>query len=221
MDDKRKQARFMTDKLEIRQYVVGMVGTNCYIAVNRQTKEALVIDPGAQGAALADTMKQDGLKPVAVLLTHGHFDHAGGVAEFVKKFPVPVYVHEKEKDTMEDPAINLSGSMGGCAQKYHGDVFVKDEQELDLAGFHIRVLFTPGHTAGGCCYYIPMEDVVFSGDALFCGSIGRTDFPGGGRSVLVRAVKDKLMTLPDRTEVLPGHDARTTIEQERMYNPYL
>ena len=211
----------MTDKLMIRQYVVGMVGTNCYIAINTQTKEALVIDPGAQGEALAAAMKQEEITPVAILLTHGHFDHAGAADELAKICGIPIYAHELEKETLEDPMMNLSGSMGGRPQKYHADVFVKDEQELDLAGFHLRVLLTPGHTYGGCCYYIPMEDVVFSGDSLFCGSIGRTDFPGGSMSVLVRAVKDKLMKLPDRTEVLPGHDARTTIDQERMYNPYL
>ena len=97
----------------------------------------------------------------------------------------------------------------------------QDEQEIDLAGFHIRVLHTPGHTPGGCCYYFPYEDVVFTGDSLFCGSIGRTDFKGGSSSQLVRAVKDKLMKLPDRTMVYPGHNDITSIEHERMYNPYL
>ena len=104
---------------------------------------------------------------------------------------------------------------------FHADIYLKDEQELDLAGFHIRVLPTPGHTPGGCCYYFPYENVVFSGDTLFCTSVGRTDFPGGSMSDIIRSIKEKLMTLPDRTTVYPGHNDVTTIENERMYNPYL
>lgn len=211
----------MTDKLQIKQYVVGMVGTNCYLAVNGQTKETLIIDPGDQGDDLIHVMKEENLRPVAVLLTHGHFDHAGAAAQVAEAYHIPVYAHELERETLEDPAKNLSASMGGFPRRFSADVYVKDEQELDLAGFHLRVLLTPGHTPGGCCYYIPMEDVVFSGDSLFCGSIGRTDFPGGSMSQLVRSVQKKLMGLPDQTLVLPGHDARTTIDQERMYNPYL
>jgi glyoxylase-like metal-dependent hydrolase (beta-lactamase superfamily II) len=111
--------------------------------------------------------------------------------------------------------------MIGLHETYHADEFLKDEQEIDLAGFHIRVLFTPGHTPGGCCYYFPYEDVVFSGDTLFQMSVGRTDFKGGSMSDIVRAIKEKLMVLPDRTVVYPGHGDETTIETERMYNPYL
>ena len=211
----------MTDKLEIKQFVVGMAATNCYLAVNTQTREALIIDPGAGAAGICDEIEKQKLRPAAVLLTHGHFDHAGDAAALAAKYKISVYACEKEQKTLEDPAVNLSGAMMGRPESYAADVYVKDEQELDLAGFHLRVLFTPGHTAGGCCYYIPMEDLLFSGDTLFCGSVGRTDFPGGSMSVLVRSIQEKLLKLPERTLVLPGHEARTTIEQERMYNPYL
>ena len=135
-------------------------------------------------------------------------------------FNIPIYAHEAEKDTLEDPMANVSW-MVRRDEVYHADVFVKDEQELDLAGFHIRVFHTPGHTAGGCCYYLPYEEVVFSGDTLFAQSVGRTDFPGGSMSKIVRSIKDKLMTLPEHTTVYPGHNEITTTERERMYNPYL
>ena len=126
------------------------------------------------------------------------------------------------RDNYTPAAILLNQcGMVGEHHIYHADIFLKDEQELDIAGFHIRVLFTPGHTPGGCCYYFPYENVVFSGDSLFCMSIGRTDFPGGSASQLIRAVKEKLMVLPDNTVVYTGHNDPTTIEQERMYNPYL
>lgn len=211
----------MTDKMQIEQFVVGMVATNCYIAINKETNEALVIDPGDEADRLAQEMQRLGVIPVAILLTHGHFDHAGAANALAQRYGILVYAHEKEQDTLENPNINLSGPMIGRPAKYKADIYLRDEQEVDLAGFHLRVLFTPGHTAGGCCYYIAREDVVFSGDSLFCGSIGRTDFPGGSASTLVSAVKDKLMQLPENTLVLPGHDARTTIETERMYNPFL
>ena len=206
--------------LSIQNYVVGPVQTNCYFAVNDDTKEVIIIDPGASAKQLAEKIKEQGLKPVAILLTHGHFDHATGAEELAKLLNVKIYAHEKEKETLENPQLNLSGWQGGQLV-FHADEYVKDEQELDLAGFHIRVLHTPGHTPGGCCYYFPYENVVFSGDTLFCTSVGRTDFPGGSMSDIIRSIKEKLMTLPDRTTVYPGHNDVTTIENERMYNPYL
>ncbi|MBO5259483.1 MAG: MBL fold metallo-hydrolase [Agathobacter sp.] len=207
-------------KLKINQYVVGAVQTNCYFAINDETKETLIVDPGDNAKQLADRIRQEELKPVAVLLTHGHFDHAGGAAELAREFQIPVYAHEDEKETLEDPKLNVSWMMGK-EEHFSADEFVADEQELDLAGFHIRVLHTPGHTVGGCCYYLPYEDVVFSGDTLFCMSVGRTDFPKGSMSSIVRSIKEKLMVLPERTIVYPGHNDVTTIENERMYNPYI
>ena len=211
----------MTDKMQIEQFVVGPVATNCYIGIHRDTKEAFVVDPGDDAKGLSQQMTKFQVTPVGILLTHGHFDHAGAAEALAKEYNIPVYAHCSEQETLENPMVNLSGNMMGNPKVYHADEFLRDQQEFDLAGFHIRTLFTPGHTAGGCCYYIPREDVVFPGDSLFCGSIGRTDFPGGSASILVNSVREKLMVLPENTLVLPGHDARTTIEQERMYNPFL
>lgn len=153
-------------KLQIAHYMVGPVQTNCYFAINKETKGALVIDPGEEAGKLMQQIKAQGLTVVAILLTHGHFDHAGGAGELSALCNVPVYAHEAEKETLESEKLNVSW-MVGKKETYRADLFVKDEQELDLAGFHIRVLFTPGHTKGGCCYYFPYEDVVFSGDTLF------------------------------------------------------
>ena len=207
-------------KLAIRQYVVGPVQTNCYFAVNTQTKEMLCIDPGASGKQLAERARKDGLVPVAVLLTHGHFDHAGGAKDFAAEFGIPIYIHEAERETLVDPELNASWMLGRRAV-YEADTFVKTHEELTLAGFLIRVLFTPGHTPGGCCYLLPEEGVVFSGDSLFCQSIGRTDFKKGSSSQLVRAVREELMSLPDETYVYPGHNDITSIGNERKYNPFL
>jgi glyoxylase-like metal-dependent hydrolase (beta-lactamase superfamily II) len=111
--------------------------------------------------------------------------------------------------------------MCGDQVVFRADEFLKDGQEIDFAGFHIRVLHTPGHTRGGCCYYLPYEHVLFSGDTLFCTSVGRSDLPGGSTSDLIRSIREKLMILPERTTVYPGHGDVTSIENERMYNPYI
>lgn len=207
-------------KLKIDSYVVGPVQTNCYFAVNTETKELLVIDPGDSPKRLAEKIEEGGYTPAAVLLTHGHFDHAGGAEELAQRFSVPIYAHEAEKEVLESEEKNASWMLG-AEKTFHADKFLKDEQEIKLAGFPIRVLYTPGHTIGGCCYYFPYEDAVFSGDTLFSGSVGRTDLPTGSMAQLIRSVREKLLPLPDRTAVYPGHGADTTIEAERMYNPYL
>ncbi len=206
--------------MKIELYVVGPVQTNCYFIINESNNEMIILDPGASAAALAKKIEEAGYQPKAILITHGHFDHAAAAEELAKHFAIPVYAHEAERETMEKPSVNLSSTMGE-AQSYPVDVYVKDEQELDLAGMHIRVLFTPGHTAGGCCYYFPYEDALFCGDTLFYGSVGRTDFPGGSMSTLVRAIREKLMVLPENTVCFPGHGDSTTIDDERMNNPYL
>lgn len=206
--------------LRVEQYVVGPVQTNCYFAINDETKEILIVDPGASGKRLAEIVEEEKLNPVAILLTHGHFDHAGAAAELSEHFHIEIYAEEHEKETLENPALNLSG-WEGKETAYHADRYLKDEQEIDLAGFHIRVLFTPGHTVGGCCYLFPYQNAVFAGDTLFAQSVGRTDFPKGSAAQLIRAIEEKLLVLPDDVTVYTGHNELTTIGTERMYNPYL
>ena len=206
--------------LRIEQYVVGSVSTNCYFAINDETKEVLIIDPGASAVQLAQKVKDGGLKPAAILLTHGHFDHASAAEELAALLHVKIYAHEAERETLHTPGLNLSG-WEGRADVYHVDEYVADEAELQLAGFVIRVLHTPGHTVGGCCYYFVEQSTLLSGDTLFCTSIGRTDFPKGSASQLIRAITEKLMCLPDETSVYTGHGEMTTIGTERVYNPFL
>lgn len=206
--------------MKIEQYCVGQVATNCYFIINNETKEMLIVDPGDSAQMLADRIRRENLEPKAVLLTHGHFDHAMAAEELAEMFGIKIYAHEAEKDTLKDPGKNVS-LMIGLRDVYHADVFLKDEEILELAGMELKVLHTPGHTAGGCCYYLEKEKVLFSGDTLFCQSVGRTDFPGGSMSGIVRSIKDKLMVLPDEVKVYPGHMDRTSIGAERAHNPYL
>ena len=212
-------------QMTIEHYVVGPIQTNCYFAINSITGDLLVVDPGASGERLAEIAREKGYQPLAILLTHGHYDHVDGIEDFVAAFPdreIPVYAHQDEKEILRDARMNLSGDMSWTGhKKYDADVFVRDHEKLSLAGFSIEVLHTPGHTPGGCCYYIAEEQVLFSGDSLFCGSVGRTDFPGGSMHQLVRSVKEQCLTLPEETVVLPGHEAASTIGDEKRDNVFL
>ena len=206
--------------MKIDHFVVGPVQTNCYFVTNIKTKEMIIIDPGACADQLAKKVDESGAKPVAILLTHGHFDHATDAKPLADRYGIKIYIHEADKATLDDPQLNVSYMMGQ-SKTFYADVFLKDKQELDIAGFHIVVLHTPGHTPGGCCYYMEQEDVLFSGDTLFRTSVGRSDFPGGSASALVRSVKEKLLILPEETHVYPGHMEETTIGYEKRHNPFV
>lgn len=207
-------------EIKVESYVVSDFGTNCYFVINPETKEMLIVDPGDNATMLAAKIEDEQLKPVAILLTHGHLDHASAAEELAQKFEVKIYAHEAEKETLEDARMNLTAAFG-AAKVFHADVFLKDDEILELIGCKIKVLFTPGHTPGGCCYYFNDQRILFSGDTLFCESVGRTDFPGGSSSTLIRSIREKLLNLSDDIKVYPGHMAQTSIGTERMYNPFI
>ncbi len=206
--------------MRIKKFVIGMIGTNCYVVSNEKTKECFLVDPAVCTPEMISYIKEEGLQLQAILLTHGHFDHIMGIDDVRNEFPVQVYASEKEKEVLQDAGLNLSRAYGG-GYTFSGATYVQDGQMLELAGMKIQVIEIPGHTIGGCCYYIAEEEVLFSGDSLFRASIGRTDFPTGSSSQLVRAVRDKLLVLPEDTMVYPGHMEETTIGYERKYNPYI
>ena len=207
--------------MELLQFIVGPVSTNCYFVINDNTKETIIVDPGDEADMLIDRITIKELKPVAVLLTHGHFDHVGAALKLSETYGIKIYVGKDEKETLEDPRINETAFFGRTPESFHADVFLEDEEVLKLAGFTIKVLFTPGHTPGGVCYFLEDENYLFSGDTLFYNSVGRTDFPKSSSEALIQGIKDKLLPLDDSVIVLPGHDARTTIGEERIHNPYL
>lgn len=210
----------MDRRMKVEHYVVGMVGTNCYFAINEQTKECLIIDPGDNADALAGKIRENGYTPVVILLTHAHFDHIMGVDGLVDSFGIPVYVHEDDEEMLKKPDLNC-GAMIGTSVSTKADHVLRDGDELTLAGMKIRVIHTPGHTPGGVCFYFPEEEVLFSGDTLFCDSVGRTDLPGGSAGTLIRSIRDRLMKLPDLTVVYTGHGEPTKIGYEKQNNPFL
>ena len=206
--------------MKVEKFVTGIISTNCYLVINEDTKQAVVIDPAACPSYLMSHIKSEGLKIEAILLTHGHFDHIMGIDGFLSEFDVPVYVHEEDADAMEDPVLNQSSTYTS-GYTFGKARYLRDRQTLELAGYTFQVIHTPGHTKGGCCYYVASENVLFSGDTLFQNSVGRTDFVNSSTSDLVHSVREKLFLLLDDTMVYPGHMGETKIGHEKKYNPYV
>ena len=198
--------------------VLGMIRTNCYFFTNKETGETLIIDPADDAAAIRDWCRSEGRKPVAILLTHGHFDHILAADELRNCFGIKIYAGEGERDVLPDPTKNMS-VYHDVSTGLNADVYLKDGEILSLAGFEIRVIATPGHTSGGVCYDIREEGILFSGDTLFFETYGRVDLPTSSMSDMVHSIQDKLFFLPDETEVYPGHGMSTSIRHEKQYNP--
>ena len=207
--------------MRIKKFVIGMIGTNCYVVSNENTKECFIVDPAVCDKNVISYIETEGLSLKAILLTHGHFDHIMGLSDVMEDIKIPVYVEEADLPMMMDGESNLSSGYMRGGYQFADAVPVRDGQQLQIAGFQFRVIHTPGHTPGGCCYYMEQEDVLFSGDTLFRTSVGRSDFPGGSASALVRSVKEKLLILPEETHVYPGHMEETTIGYEKRHNPFV
>ena len=199
---------------------VGNLAENCWFLANEDTKEAVVIDPGAEPDRICAAAEKHGWKITAILLTHGHIDHMGACESLRTELGVKVYALTEEEDLLLDAKQNLSVYIARKVVTFAPDEFVHDGQELELAGVKLEVFHTPGHTPGGASYYCAEAGCVFSGDTLFHGSVGRTDFPGGSMSAIVRSLREKLFLLPKETVVYPGHGDETSIGYEEKYNPY-
>ena len=207
-------------ELKIGRIVMGMCQTNCYFVYEEGKDRVLLFDPADKGSYIYSALKDKGFTVGAILLTHGHFDHIWGEEEIRELSGAKVYAYEKEKELCEDASLNVSKGAGrACVVK--ADQYVKDGGEITEAGITCRLLATPGHTSGSCCYYFEADKILISGDTLFQESVGRTDLPTGSMGTLVRSVKDKLFPLPDEVKVYPGHGEATTIGHEKKYNPFL
>lgn len=197
--------------------------TNCYTVYNAATREAVLIDPASNARFLNNILVNEQLNCVAILLTHGHYDHIGALPELMELVghKVPVYASAEEEDVLNDPRKNLSTMLSGQMVTVKPDILLQDDQEIELLDTKIRCFLVPGHTKGGMCYYFAENGMLFSGDTLFARSVGRSDFPTGDGVKLVTSIKEKLMVLPDETIVYPGHNERTTIGKERNANPFI
>ena len=207
--------------IRVDYMVVGPVSTNCYFLINEELREAVIVDPGDQAQKIQAYLTKEELKPVAILLTHGHFDHMMAAEALRNVYKIPVYAAEKEKALLNSATLNLAKGFIRTDYTMDADVYCKEGDELSLAGCVLKVLETPGHTQGGCCYYIAAEDILFSGDTLFQRSIVRTDFPGGSFAELRKSIKEKLYVLPEHTICYSGHGEATRIGEEKEHNPYV
>ena len=208
--------------MKIDYLILGEYETNCYVLRNNDAaQDCLVIDPGLEADELIEFLDEQKLNPVAVVLTHGHIDHIAGVAALRSRFPeIKVYIHNLDAEMLTEPNINLSAMTGSAFVTEAEDISLKERDIIDLAGVKLLVLHTPGHTPGGISLYSKEDRVVFVGDTLFADSVGRADFPGGSMSQLLRSVREKLFTLPEETQVYPGHGPETTIAAEKTHNPF-
>ena len=199
--------------------VLGMVQTNVYLAQNQSTNELFIVDPADRADVLMKKITDTGASLKGILLTHGHFDHIMAVDELKKAYDIPVYAMKEELDLLTSPMANMTLYRKNSI-KIFPDILLNDLDTFMLAGFEVQVLHTPGHTPGSCCFYIAKEGVLFSGDTLFHGSCGRTDFPGGSMIKMQESLHRLLFTLPEDTAVYPGHESFTTIGYEMRNNPF-
>ena len=218
----------------IAAFPAGPWGTNCYVVATGPGSECVVVDPGKDAAdGVAEVVREHRLKPVSVLVTHGHVDHMWCVAPVAGTYDATAWIHPADRHLLSDPMAGMSREttqmlLGGRYEWAEPDDVreLADAQELELAGLRFSVDHTPGHTPGSVTFRTPyvqqdISQVMFAGDLLFQGSIGRTDLPGGDHAAMLRSLEAKVLTLPDDVVVLPGHGEQTSIGRERVTNPYL
>jgi len=207
-------------RLILDTLVVGALQTNCYILGCPNTREALVIDPGAEAELIGSTLDKHGLKLKTVVLTHGHADHIGACGELRREPGVTLAIHREDAPLLSDTHRNLTAYIGPPLTLSAAETLLGDGDRVEFgAGIQLTVLHTPGHTRGSIC--LLGEGFLFSGDTLFAGAVGRTDFPGGDFKTLIASLKNRLEPLPDDTRVYPGHGPASTMGVEKRENPYL
>ena len=225
--------------MKLLKSVYTAMDENAYIYFDENTKEGVLIDPGGEGDKICRAIDANGIRLKGILLTHAHGDHIGALPQIKEKYQAPVVIHKQEEDMLENPDLNMSGAFGNQGISMKGDILLEDGDSFEISpNASLKAILIMGHTNGGVCYYDSKTGVLFSGDNLFYGSIGRTDFPQFSRrkkaqegiaekspnenmETLVTMLKEKVLTLPDDTRVYPGHGMATSIMNEKKYNPFL
>lgn len=205
--------------LSLQRFTVGPLQENCYLLTDDEKKGAVFIDPGDEAPRLTQALK--GYTLQEIWLTHAHFDHVGALAELQETYDVPMYLHPADEPLLANAASSAARFGLRLRQPKINYIPLEDTQVLSFGGHEVRCLFTPGHAPGHIAFYIPDQGIVLAGDALFKGSIGRTDLPGGDHAQLIESIRTKLLTLPQETAVYPGHGPETTIGHEAKSNPFL
>lgn len=206
---------------EIYQMPLGPLQTNCYFLGCEDTMEAAIIDPAWNGRQIAETAVEKGYIITHILLTHAHFDHVGGLAELKQETNAPIFIHPDAVAMLQNATSSATYFGLSMPTPPEADNLLAENDVIQVGELELRVLFTPGHAPGHVCFYLESHHVLFDGDVLFQQSIGRTDLPGGNMKMLMENIRQKLLILPDETNVLSGHGPATTIGQEKAWNPFL
>ncbi len=203
--------------MDLKVYTGGTAGSNSYLAIDDQSKKAFIVDAGIHSSAMVDEIRRNGYEVMYLILTHGHGDHIGGVPGYKNDFPeMKIVAHAAEKEMLNNPYMNFSREINSRPISFDADIYVNDGETLRVGELELTFIHTPGHTKG--CMCILVENLLFSGDTLFCQSIGRTDFPGGSFEEIADSIHSKLFVLPDETDVFPGHMGPTSIGYEKENN---
>jgi len=213
-------------KIEVEKLVLGAVSTNVYLVF--YNGNCLIIDPSDEVDRIISCIEERGAKPLAILITHGHFDHIMAAPELSKKYGIKIYAGEADKQLLEDSKLNMGQRFLGEDFTMKADIYLKGGDALEFEGFKLKVIYTPGHTVGSVSFYSDdleeneaFKKVIFTGDSLFAGSIGRVDFPTGNEDAMRRTLEEVFKKMAPDTVVFPGHGAATTIERELAHNPYI
>jgi hydroxyacylglutathione hydrolase len=206
---------------EVITIPVGALEVNCYVVWDNKSGEGVIIDPGADAAEIEAAVRKAGVKVRCVINTHGHFDHVGANKAMKAAFGAPVAIHQMDAPLMAEAHEHGIFFGVNTPQQSAPDILLEDGQAIEFDGVKIRVIHTPGHTRGGVCLYLEDGKLLFTGDTLFAGSVGRTDFEGGSMEDLMASITGKLLSLGDEVRVLPGHGPESTIGEEREINPFL
>jgi hydroxyacylglutathione hydrolase len=207
--------------MDVRMFTVGLVQENCFLVRRDGAERALIVDPGDEAPRILQAVEELGVTVEAILVTHCHFDHVGAVAPVAEASGAPVWVSEIERPVLADIMSYVPFAGFGPFESYEADHTLKGGERLELAGFEIDVLFTPGHSPGHLTYSIADELAIFSGDVLFQGSVGRVDLPGGDWETLLGSIGGLVDSLSEETTVYPGHMGITSLGAERRTNPFL
>lgn len=207
--------------MQVKRINVGPLDANCYIVWDEETKDAAVIDPGGSIEKITAVIDAEGLDVKKLINTHGHFDHIGANDEAKERLGAPLAIHSLDVPILDNAASHAATFGLQVPNSSAPDILLKDGDIIEAGTIKIEVIHTPGHSEGGICLYIRDEGMLFTGDTLFAGSIGRTDLPGGSYDELMSSIKEKLLPLDGSTRVLPGHEGESTIDNEKSSNPYL
>lgn len=199
-------------------FAVGSYYSNCYIVGSEETREAAIIDPGADFNKIDSIIKELNVTPKMIILTHYHGDHIGAVLDIVEQYNTKVYIHKDDAEVLKDSSINFSKQIIGRSVSINPDVLLNDGDVLELGELKLEIIHTPGHTKGGIC--IKVGNIMMTGDTLFNKSIGRTDLPGGSYEELINSVKEKIFVFDEDITIYPGHNSPSTIKSEKLSNPF-